>query len=153
MNIVRLLFWTCPIFVWNGLRLFLFVVSLAPGFVCFAWYYFVSADRVSLRYGHNSIRQSLDVYRPNQSHPAATGTQGTAEHGECDGNDQSQQQCLLESSTPSAPVVVFYTGGGWMYVEQISPLKFLTRHPVADLKNPFLHLIPKELDTKCGDRF
>jgi acetyl esterase/lipase len=123
MNIFRLFFWTGPIFLWNGLRLFLFVMSLAPGFVCFAWYYFVMANRVSVRYGHNSIRQTLDVYRPNRSCDSAAATICTLLTAEQDGSDdndhaQRQQQCL-EAATPSAPVVVFYTGGGWMYVFHI----------------------------------
>jgi prenylcysteine alpha-carboxyl methylesterase len=104
MNIARLLCWTVPIFLWNGFRLFLFVVALAPGFVCFAWYYFVTADRVSVRYGQDSIRQSLDVYRPNKISSRVSG-----EHIVGDISDDQTEQCLLPS-----PVLVFYTGGGWM---------------------------------------
>jgi alpha/beta hydrolase fold len=60
----RFLVWTLPIFMWNGMRLLLFVVVLAPGFVRFFWYYAVASNRTSMRYGNDSCRQTLDIYLP-----------------------------------------------------------------------------------------
>ena len=94
---------TIPLCCINLLRLILFVVCLLPGFTRFAWYYFVAADRISLHYMDESVRQRVDVYRTSR-------------------NTNSQRQGKLrrdtvlpgEECSSSAPVVVFCTGGAWM---------------------------------------
>lgn len=58
-------FVTIPRFLWDGLRLVLFVIVLSPGFVRFAWYYWVTSNRQVVRYGTKSCRQYLDVYYPD----------------------------------------------------------------------------------------
>jgi len=87
---VRLLCWTTPIVIWSAIRLFGLVVCLSPGFVRFAWYYFVTAHRKSVYFGRESCRQTLDVYSI------------------VDDRNRSEQNLV------DAPVVIFYTGGAWM---------------------------------------
>jgi hypothetical protein len=41
----------------------MFVVGLLPGFLQFAFYYWFVADRGSVPYAHQLVRQTLDVYR------------------------------------------------------------------------------------------
>jgi prenylcysteine alpha-carboxyl methylesterase len=106
-RIVRCLFWTVPIFLWNGIRLFLFVLALAPGFARFAWYYAVTSDRISLKYGNESFRQTLDVYRPRNNRAASNPVRSRS--SQVDGPDDDESICLVP-----APVLVFYTGGAWM---------------------------------------
>ena len=62
LSCLRFVFWTVPVLLWDGLRLLGFVIMLSPGFARFAWYYGVVADRSSVRYGHDSCRQTLDVF-------------------------------------------------------------------------------------------
>ena len=123
MNIIRILCWTIPIFLWNGFRLFLFVVALTPAFVRFAWYYGVTSDRVSVAYGNDSIRQTLDVYRPKRvtnNHHRPVVSEG--DNDDNDDSDQEERECLIDeqmTTTTSiasslSPVVVFYTGGAWI---------------------------------------
>lgn len=90
------IFRTVPLLFFNIIRLFLFVVCLFPGFLRFAWYYFIVSDRVSVRYGNESIRQRIDVYRSCEIPVGSSQREG--------------QEPLLSS----APVLVFYTGGAWM---------------------------------------
>jgi hypothetical protein len=40
-----------------------FVVCLLPSFLQFAFYYWFVADRGSVPYAHQLVRQTLDVYR------------------------------------------------------------------------------------------
>lgn len=70
----------------DGVRLLLFVICLLPGFIRFAWYYFVTANRRVVRYGQESCRQTVDVY-----------------------SARSQSTGLLRS-----PVLVFIPGGAWV---------------------------------------
>lgn len=97
LAMLRFIFQTLPLSFFQFFRLLLFVVCLAPGFARFSWYYFIVADRVSVPYGNESIRQRVDVYRTSI---------------------QTNNQTLLggefEESCSSAPVVIFCTGGGWM---------------------------------------
>jgi alpha/beta hydrolase fold len=88
-------FITLPRMLVNAIRLLLFVLCLLPGFIQFAFYYWFVADRVSVRYAPQSMRQTLDVYRC--SNPSSN----------------------TESSSPSPrqrlrPVVVFCPGGAWL---------------------------------------
>lgn len=110
-RIARVLCWTIPIFLWNGIRIFLFVLALAPGFARFAWYYFVKADRTSITYGSESIRQTLDVYRVSTNQRVAfTSNEGSiSSRNEDNDTISGEMTCLL-----NAPVLVFYTGGAWM---------------------------------------
>ncbi|KAG7347409.1 carboxylesterase [Nitzschia inconspicua] len=113
MNIAQLLCWTAPIFIWNGFRLLLFVLSLAPGFVRFAWYYFVTADRVSVRYGDDSMRQTLDVYRLGRKNKNEI-VHCNGENGHPFSSNRQDSSSATEATDNAAPVLVFYTGGGWM---------------------------------------
>jgi prenylcysteine alpha-carboxyl methylesterase len=111
-RIARALCWTIPIFLWNGIRLFLFVVALAPGFARFAWYYSVTADRTSITYGSESIRQTLDVYRVNKHYRMTSNSIEGSISSQNENTDETisdESTCLL-----NAPVLVFYTGGAWM---------------------------------------
>ena len=106
--ISRLICWTLPLSLFNCFRLFLFVVSLSPGFFRFAWYYFVVSDRVSVRYADESIRQQIDVYRSCQR----------------DIQHEGQREPLLDregigrggemTCRSNAPVLIFCTGGAWL---------------------------------------
>ena len=51
----------------DGLGLLIYVVVLLPGFLRFAWYYFVTSSRTSITYGTKSRRQTLDVYTAAES--------------------------------------------------------------------------------------
>ena len=112
-TIIQIMFRTVPIFVWTGLRLMLFVVSLSPAFVRFAWYYFISSNRTSVRYNDQSCRQTLDIYH---TLPSATSQRREG------GVDDDSATSILATPAPTAaavatnlsPVIVFYTGGGWI---------------------------------------
>jgi len=105
INFVMLhfIFRTLPLSFFNVVRLSLFVVCLAPAFARFAWYYFVASDRISLPYGSESIRQRVDVYRSCKQ----TGSQR-------EGLLENEVGGLEEEYCSKAPVVIFFTGGGWM---------------------------------------
>jgi prenylcysteine alpha-carboxyl methylesterase len=90
-SILRLLCWTVPLLLWDGIRLTCFVICLTPGFVRFTWYYFVAAHRTSIRFGSQSCRQTLDIYCIK---PAPV---------------QDEDISLV-----GVPVLVFYTGGAWI---------------------------------------
>ena len=128
-------FWTIPILLWDGIRLIALVICLSPGFVRFAWYYYVSSHRQSIRFGKESCRQTLDVYhlkrrRTVQYHsPSTVGTTGFSaidrfEDGVVAEESMTSRRGLLESDNDNsfgldlgaalAPVIVFYTGGAWM---------------------------------------
>lgn len=88
-SLLRFLFWTVPLLLWDGIRLTFFVIALTPGFVRFAWYYFVAARRESIRFGAESCRQTLDVY--------------------------SLESCSDDTAPLlGAPVLIFFTGGAWL---------------------------------------
>lgn len=40
---------------------------LSPGFCRFLWYYAIVSRRLTIRYGHDSCRQSLDIYFPDEA--------------------------------------------------------------------------------------
>lgn len=110
---LRFLFWTLPILLWDGIRLVGLVICLFPGFVRFAWYYSVKANRKSVRFGNGSCRQTLDVYSLD------TPTQ----HGHSDSNDNQDLENGTAAHSPAyatrtslidAPVVLFFTGGAWL---------------------------------------
>jgi acetyl esterase/lipase len=116
---LRFCFVTAPIFLWDGLRLFLYTLVLSPAFVRFAWYYWVTSNRTVVKYNTQSMRQTLDVYRPAK---------------EIHHNDDaaSHERLLLEDDVPTTenpnrhssstefplvlqePVVFFCCGGAWM---------------------------------------
>ncbi|KAL7577354.1 hypothetical protein ACA910_002088 [Epithemia clementina (nom. ined.)] len=66
------------IHLYDALCLLAFVVVLLPGFVRFAWYYFVVSPtmhhRTSIRYGTQSRRQALDVYSTATTNTTTTTT-------------------------------------------------------------------------------
>ena len=84
-RLLSALLFTTPKWIWMATRLLSFVVCLLPGFIRFAWYYFVSGGvRRNIRYG-NGQRQLLDIYLPKK-----------------------------HNITSSTPIVVFVTGGAWI---------------------------------------
>ena len=97
-------FKTLPLSFFNLVRLLLFVVCLLPGFTRFAWYYWIAADRVSLHYGRESVRQRVDVYR------AYTENTNIQQEGLL----QREIREMAEESCSNAPVMIFCTGGAWM---------------------------------------
>mmetsp|Transcript_14195 Transcript_14195/g.39315 ORF Transcript_14195/g.39315 Transcript_14195/m.39315 type:complete len:507 (-) Transcript_14195:282-1802(-) len=49
-----------------------FIAALLPGFIRFAWFYAISSNRTSVKYGTQSCRQTMDVYfAANSNHPQA----------------------------------------------------------------------------------
>ena len=68
----------------DALCLGAFVLVLVPGFVRFAWYYFVTARGTSRRYGTESHRQSVDVYYDCSSSSSSSSSSlcGRSNHSE-----------------------------------------------------------------------
>jgi acetyl esterase/lipase len=91
-------FITLPLMIVQGIRLLLFVLCLLPGFIRFAYYYWFVADRVSVRYGAESARQTLDVYRC-QTNPGDTSPSSSSD---------------LPPPVRLRPVVIFCPGGAWL---------------------------------------
>ena len=96
---------TLPISMFNLTRLLLFVAFLLPGFIRFAWYYFIVSDCTSVRYGSESTRQRVDVYRPLKQRDSTR-----------EGLLERDTNLLTEDYYPNTlhPVVVFCTGGAWI---------------------------------------
>lgn len=82
---------TLPLLGWDGVRLLLYTLVLAPAFCRFAWYYWVVADRTSIRYRTESVRQTLDVYRP----AAARGAPNIAVVDENDDDYENENETNL----------------------------------------------------------
>jgi hypothetical protein len=111
LAVARFLCWTLPILLWDGLRLFALVIALSPGFARFAWYY-ATCSRKSVRFGHDSCRQTLDVY-------SAISLNGNSNSNNNNNNEGTNLNIDRQLSSTSAsllqrPVVIFYTGGGWL---------------------------------------
>ena len=103
------IFRTLPLLFVNVLRLILFVLCLFPGFAHFAWYYFVTSDRITLQYGNDSIRQKVDVY-----YRSCTKTDdGEQQEGILGGRRECAAEEECRRSSP-APVIIFCTGGAWI---------------------------------------
>lgn len=100
----QFVFKTLPLSFFHLFRLSLFVVCLLPGFARFAWYYWIAADRVSLHYGRESVRQRVDVYRAYTENASV----------QQEGLLQREISEMAEESCSNAPVMIFCTGGGWM---------------------------------------
>jgi prenylcysteine alpha-carboxyl methylesterase len=86
---------------------------LSPGFVRYAWYYFVTANRKSIRFGKESCRQTLDVYcfGPSTGRQPHANASNNVERNEDD--DDSESHTTTSPLMP-APVVLFFTGGAWL---------------------------------------
>jgi len=97
----KLLCWTIPLLSYTVVRLLCFVISLSPGFVRFACYYFTTPNRKCVRYGKESCRQTLDVYSSSSSSSSLVTKMKSPN------ND-------IHAAVVTKPVVVFYTGGAWM---------------------------------------
>jgi prenylcysteine alpha-carboxyl methylesterase len=95
-------FITLPRMIFNGIRLLLFVLCLLPGFVQFAYYYWFVADRVSVQYGTESARQTLDVYRCRPASGESSSTASSSDH----------PPSIVRRGL--RPVVVFCPGGAWL---------------------------------------
>jgi prenylcysteine alpha-carboxyl methylesterase len=121
MAVVRFLCWTLPILLWDGLRLVAMVIALSPGFARFAWYY-ATCNRTSVRFGHDSCRQTLDVYSamPLNGNTNNTTNNSNSSNSRQDTPDEGTSRNIdrqLSSASTSLlprPVVIFYTGGAWL---------------------------------------
>mmetsp|Transcript_13433 Transcript_13433/g.31627 ORF Transcript_13433/g.31627 Transcript_13433/m.31627 type:complete len:426 (+) Transcript_13433:145-1422(+) len=104
LDMLHFIIRTLPVCCILLLRLLLFVICLLPGFIRFAWYYFIASDRISLHYRNESVRQRVDVYRlPNHTKRQRQGAL------------RSERFLTVDDySSSNAPVVVFCTGGGWV---------------------------------------
>jgi prenylcysteine alpha-carboxyl methylesterase len=108
-----------PIFLYDGIRLIFYTLVLSPAFVRFAWYYFVVADRVVVKYGQDSVRQTLDVYRPVTSatthdDDAASHERALLEHSDhLPATDHERRDRPMDISL-QGPIVFFCCGGAWM---------------------------------------
>ena len=98
---LRFVFITTPILLWDGIRLLGVVIALSPGFVRFAWYYFVTSRRIVKRYAPDSRRQFLDIYTAKDASDAPLTSSNPL-------RDDEEETCVL------APVVIFLTGGAWI---------------------------------------
>jgi len=98
---------SCCILLWDGLRLFLYALVLAPAFGRFAWYYWVSSDRLVVRYDNKSCRQYMDVYRPHDYTPPEEESRGCFCRRRRAGD-------ALTSLPEGRPVVFFCCGGAWI---------------------------------------
>ena len=97
IRILQFLVCHLPRLLWTGVRLACFVaVLLVPGFLRFAYYYVTTKDRMCVKYGTQSCRQTLDIY-------------GATSTSESDSTEQSQPQ-----QTKKKPVLVFVPGGAWL---------------------------------------
>jgi prenylcysteine alpha-carboxyl methylesterase len=106
--VLRLLFWTLPILLWDGIRLVGLVICLFPGFVRMFWYYSVKANRKSVRFGKGSCRHTLDVYT------TANGNSDSDDNQAVDNNGTATHSPASTTSLMAAPVVLFFTGGAWL---------------------------------------
>ena len=97
-------------------RLLAFVFLLMPGFIVFAWYYFVKADRIALPYRDEAgLRHFMDLYG------GRSGSRHVREEGGVDSNSAAANTTTAISvPSPIAeegrlkPVIIFLTGGGWI---------------------------------------
>jgi fermentation-respiration switch protein FrsA (DUF1100 family) len=64
IGIARFCCFTIPIFLVIGIRLLLYVIVLIPLFIRFIYYYAFSSHQKVVRYGSDSIRQSMDIFEP-----------------------------------------------------------------------------------------
>ena len=118
--VVRFLCWTLPILLWDGLRLFALVIALSPGFARFAWYY-ATCCRTSVRFGHDSCRQTLDVYAATPLNGNSTTSSNNNSSNSREDNPDEGTGLNIDRPLSSAsisllqrPVVIFYTGGAWL---------------------------------------
>lgn len=69
-----------------------------------AWFYFTTQDRISVRYKHDSCRNTLDVYGSSRPRSQQVDNVGTVQH-------TSQEQHKQQS--PLKPVILFLPGGAF----------------------------------------
>jgi prenylcysteine alpha-carboxyl methylesterase len=120
LAVARFLCWTLPILLWDGLRLLALVIALSPGFARFAWYY-ATCNRKSVRFGHDSCRQTLDVYSAISVNGTSTSSNNSSNSNSREANpdegtnlDVDRQLTSSSTSLLPRPVVIFYTGGAWL---------------------------------------
>lgn len=114
LAVVRFLCWTLPILLWDGLRLFALVIALSPGFARFAWYY-ATCSRKSVRFGHDSCRQTLDVYSAISLNGSIDSRNNDSTESDPDvGANLNIDRQMSSASLLQRPVVIFYTGGAWL---------------------------------------
>eukprot|EP00977_Amphora_coffeiformis_P007501 scaffold1640_cov161-Amphora_coffeaeformis.AAC.24 len=107
-DMFRFLFWTVPILLWDGLCLVGFVVVLSPGFTRFLWYYTVVSRRVTLRFGEDSCRQSLDIYFPDDA------SYQKAREYMRQPDETAPTNSQLAALMNGPPTVIFASGGAWL---------------------------------------
>uniref|UniRef100_A0A7S4JTP5 BD-FAE-like domain-containing protein n=1 Tax=Odontella aurita TaxID=265563 RepID=A0A7S4JTP5_9STRA len=120
-QLLRFLLCGTPRWMFKLMRLVSFVVCLLPAFVRFAWYYWISGDRVVSSYkcvfssvggggmvngttSRGTSRHLADVYGSRT--PAPAPAENADGNGDGNGNE--------EESPPLKPVVIFLTGGAWI---------------------------------------
>jgi prenylcysteine alpha-carboxyl methylesterase len=119
LAVARFLCWTLPILLWDGLRLVALVIALSPGFVRFAWYY-ATCNRTSVRFGHDSCRQTLDVYSAIPLNSSSSNNNISNSREQENNTDEGtnlnidRQVSSASASLLQRPVVIFYTGGAWL---------------------------------------
>lgn len=125
--------WSWVLLICDGICLLGFILALLPGFVRFAYYYSISSDRKSVRYGTASCRQSLDVYYAVEDSADSYSTPSWRQEGRgsqtSHGPEDSLSEQLLSNdhatnneeataaspnAVPRRPVVLFFPGGAWM---------------------------------------
>lgn len=127
-KLLSLLLRGTPRWLFKLIRLLAFVFALLPGFLVFAYYYFWSADRISVPYkdAHDgrTSRHFLDVYgsrttpRHQQSSTSVAVTddpRATSRRRSIDSfGDNGEPSGAARGRDSSKPVVVFLTGGAWI---------------------------------------
>ena len=112
---LRVWCWTLPRLVLDLLRLFLAVTVMTPGFIRFAWYYWIVAQYETVTYATTSCRQRMDVYPPPvSSSTIMAAAAATATAAATAGSNHHKKQLDDDSNKGTTPVVVFVAGGAWM---------------------------------------
>lgn len=104
IDMIQFITRTLPLSIFNLLRLLLFVAFLLPGFIRFAWFYFIVSGCTSIQYGNESVRQRVDVYMSHKQNDS-----------QLEGREPDVNLLANEYySNSQCPVVVFCTGGAWI---------------------------------------
>jgi len=90
-----------PLWIAKFIGLTLFIIAVLPGFVVFAYYYFVQSDRVVVPYKEKeeggTSRHYMDVYGSSVRYERI-----------------SSSFPVVEEEEVLKPVVIFLTGGAWI---------------------------------------
>jgi len=128
-KLLSLLLRGTPRWLFKLIRLLAFVFALLPGFLVFAYYYFWSADRISVPYkdAHDgrTSRHFLDVYgsRTTPRHQQSSTSAAVSDDPRASTGRRCSVDSFANNGEPSdaargressKPVVVFLTGGAWI---------------------------------------